>query len=75
MKCANHPDRDAIGYCEKNNRYLCEECLECQSPGMYCKFRPKCLVWELSRHGRKDEPGEKVPGKAAPVEEAREEET
>jgi len=73
MQCANHPDRNAIGYCEKNNRYLCEECAKCQSPGIYCKFRPKCIIWELSRHGFGAEVEEKAPEKAAPAKEAGEE--
>ncbi len=73
MQCANHPDRKAMGYCEKNNRYLCEECAKCQSPGMYCKYRPKCVIWELSRHESETKAEEKTPGEVAPAEEVKEE--
>ena len=35
----------------KHNYYLCEECLECRDPDIYCKFRPSCLIYFLSKKG------------------------
>ena len=48
-KCANHPDRETSFFCMKNQVYLCEDCLRCQSPGLYCKFRSACPIWFLDR--------------------------
>jgi len=55
MNCERHPDRKATGYCEKYNRYLCEDCMHCQDPSIYCKFRKQCVVWEIERHGTGEE--------------------
>ncbi len=48
-KCINHPDRETSYLCMKHNIYLCEECLECRDPGIYCKFRPSCPIWFLTK--------------------------
>jgi uncharacterized 2Fe-2S/4Fe-4S cluster protein (DUF4445 family) len=29
----------------KHQIYLCQECLECKDPEIYCKFRPSCTIW------------------------------
>ena len=34
----------------KYSRPLCDECAKCQDPGLYCKFRTGCLIWEFSKH-------------------------
>ena len=31
--------------CSKHGVYLCEECLECRDPDIYCKFRSACPIW------------------------------
>lgn len=67
MYCVNHKDREGKGYCSKYNRYLCEECMKCQDPGLYCKFRKACVVWERDRHGRSlDEPAKPKPSAPPP---------
>ncbi len=43
-KCKNHPERETVYYCAKHRYYLCEECLKCNDPHVYCKFRPACLI-------------------------------
>ncbi|MCP3953162.1 MAG: DUF4445 domain-containing protein [Desulfobacterales bacterium] len=48
-KCANHPDRETSYLCSKHNIYMCEECLECRDPELYCKFRSACPVWFMTR--------------------------
>ena len=48
-KCINHPDRETSYLCMKHNVYLCEECLECRDPEIYCKFRSSCPIWFLSK--------------------------
>jgi len=48
-KCVNHPDRETSFLCMKHNTYLCEECLKCRDPNIYCKFRSSCPIWFLSK--------------------------
>lgn len=43
--CINHPDRETSYLCSKHGIYLCEECLECRDPNIYCKFRSACPIW------------------------------
>ncbi len=65
-KCINHPDRETSYLCMKHNIYLCEECLECRDPDIYCKFRPSCPIYFISE---KDfDSGKNGPGKNGPVE-------
>ena len=47
--CVNHPDRETPYLCMKHNKYLCEECLACQDPDIYCKFRSSCAIWFLTK--------------------------
>jgi len=47
--CINHPDRETNYICLKQNIYLCEECLGCSDPELYCKFRPSCIIWFMTR--------------------------
>ena len=49
--CFRHPAEAGGYYCAKYNRYLCEDCLSCQSPGAYCRFRTMCTVWEEIERG------------------------
>jgi hypothetical protein len=37
MKCANHPDRTALGYCSACGKALCTACLVRTSTGNYCE--------------------------------------
>lgn len=50
-KCINHPDRETSYICMKHNIYLCEECLECKDPDIYCKFRPSCPIHFITKKG------------------------
>ena len=43
--CTNHPDRETNYMCSKHGIYLCEDCLECRDPDIYCKFRSACPIW------------------------------
>ena len=61
-KCINHPDRETNYICMKHNIYLCEECLECRDPDIYCKFRPSCPIYFITKKGfesPKDVPAQK----------------
>lgn len=50
--------------CLKHDVHLCEECLTCQDPSGYCKFRTACPIWFIQKHPQmwgsqeKDQPGE-----------------
>jgi uncharacterized 2Fe-2S/4Fe-4S cluster protein (DUF4445 family) len=48
-KCINHPDRETPYLCMKHQIYLCEECLECKDPKIYCKHRSACPIWFMSK--------------------------
>jgi len=52
-KCLNHPDRESSYICMKHNYYLCDECLECHDPDIYCKFRTSCPIHFISKKGFK----------------------
>jgi hypothetical protein len=53
--CVNHPDREARYVCQKHNVHLCEECLTCRDPELYCKFRPSCMIWFVHKERRLEE--------------------
>ena len=36
MKCVNHADRSALGYCSRCGKALCSECLVRLSTGNFC---------------------------------------
>jgi len=48
-KCAVHSDRETSYLCQKYNIYMCEECLRCRDPEIYCKFRSACPIWFMSK--------------------------
>lgn len=47
--CVNHPDRETNYVCLKKNVYLCDECLACSDPELYCKFRSSCIIWFMTQ--------------------------
>ncbi|MBL0715145.1 MAG: DUF4445 domain-containing protein [Desulfosarcina sp.] len=47
--CINHPERETSYVCMKHNIYLCEECLQCRDPDLYCKFRESCPIWFMTK--------------------------
>jgi len=49
--CINHPDRETSYMCMKHNVYLCDDCLRCRDPELYCKFRSSCSIWFLQKKG------------------------
>jgi hypothetical protein len=54
-KCINHPDRKTGYICMKHNIYFCDECLECRDPEIYCKFRPSCPIYFITKKGFESE--------------------
>jgi len=47
--CKNHPDRETSYICLKHGYFLCEECLVCGDPKLYCTHRPSCIIHFLSK--------------------------
>ena len=47
--CVNHPDIETRFACMKHEIYMCEDCLECRDPDIYCKFRTSCPIWFLTK--------------------------
>jgi len=52
-KCVNHPERETSYKCMKHNIYLCDECLECRDPDLYCKYRSSCPIWFLNKGSKR----------------------
>ncbi len=48
-RCLIHPDRETSYLCQKYNVFMCEECLHCRDPEIYCKFRSACPIWFMSK--------------------------
>ena len=53
-RCVEHPDRETAYMCMKHQIYLCDECLKCRDPKIYCKHRTGCVIWYLSRQNEKE---------------------
>lgn len=47
--CIHHPERETPYICMKHQIYLCQECLQCKDPELYCKFRPSCPIGFMSK--------------------------
>ncbi len=54
-ECLCHPEKETAYQCMKHNVYLCDECLKCQDPHIYCKFRSSCPIWFMDKKRFKDE--------------------
>ncbi|MBI5895932.1 MAG: hypothetical protein HZB24_08005 [Desulfobacterales bacterium] len=48
-QCTCHPEIDSRLLCMKHNLYLCEGCLTCRDPHIYCKHRPSCAIWFMTK--------------------------
>lgn len=43
-KCINHPDVETRFICQKHNYYVCEKCMTCKDPKLYCKYKTACPI-------------------------------
>lgn len=57
-RCLCHPERESRQICMKDSVYLCDECLKCRNPAIYCTFRTACPIWFMEKHGFADEDGD-----------------
>lgn len=49
MKCTCDPEKETRFQCLKYNIWLCDECLSCRDPGLYCKHRTSCPIWFIEK--------------------------
>jgi uncharacterized 2Fe-2S/4Fe-4S cluster protein (DUF4445 family) len=54
-KCVNHPNRETNLLCMKHNVFMCDECVHCRDPEIYCKFRSSCPIWFFAKRQKKKE--------------------
>lgn len=52
-KCVNHPDRETPYLCSKHGIVLCQECMHCIDPELYCKFRNSCPIWFIHKENER----------------------
>ncbi len=53
MSCCPDQAADQKRYkCEKHQIYMCDHCLKCRDPELYCKFRPSCMIHFLEKEQR-----------------------
>ncbi|MCF8107114.1 MAG: hypothetical protein K9K64_16680 [Desulfohalobiaceae bacterium] len=53
--CVKHPERETSYVCQKHEIALCEECLECRDPNIYCKYRSACPIWFIYKENKRAE--------------------
>ncbi len=44
MTCCQRPASGTTYRCEKHRIDMCEACLKCRDPELYCKFRSACII-------------------------------
>ena len=54
-KSINHPERGTRYECMKYNAFLCDECLKCRDPELYCKFRTSCPISFMEKENARNE--------------------
>ncbi len=52
-KCARHPERETRFQCLKHGTWMCEECLSCRDPELYCKNRSACPIWFIEKRRKR----------------------
>ena len=52
--CINHKDTQTSFQCMKHGVYLCQACLACPDPEIYCKFRASCAIHFMTEKGFDD---------------------
>jgi len=59
-KCTRHPEKDTRFQCLKHGVWLCDECLSCRDPELYCKHRSACPIWFIEKRRRRQEKEEQA---------------
>ncbi len=51
--CDRHPDRETPFRCLKHGVSMCEDCLACRDPELYCKHRSSCPIWFIEKRRKR----------------------
>lgn len=62
-KCARHPERETRFQCLKHGTWMCEECLGCRDPELYCKNRSACPIWYIEKRKKRHKYGPAADGR------------
>ncbi len=68
-RCFRHPDRETAFRCLKHGVAMCEECLACRDPKLYCKFRSACPIGFIDRRRKRQRQEEERAAARAPLRE------
>lgn len=52
-KCTCHPEKETRFQCLKHGVWLCDGCLRCRDPELYCKHRSACPIWFIEKRERR----------------------
>jgi uncharacterized 2Fe-2S/4Fe-4S cluster protein (DUF4445 family) len=52
-KCTCHPEKETRFQCLKHNAWLCDECLSCRDPELFCKHRSACPIWFIEKRRKR----------------------
>jgi hypothetical protein len=56
MTCSNgQHEEEARFQCQKHLTMMCEACLKCKDPELYCKFRPSCMIHFLEKEKKHEQ--------------------
>jgi hypothetical protein len=66
-KCARHPERETQFQCMKHGVWMCEECLACRDPEIYCKNRSACPIWYMEKRRMRRQKAEQTAAAAENV--------
>jgi uncharacterized 2Fe-2S/4Fe-4S cluster protein (DUF4445 family) len=64
-RCICHPEIESPLLCMKHNIYLCDECLTCRDPDIFCKHRSSCPIWFMTQRKLAWDAEEAADGRAA----------
>ncbi len=52
-ECSRHPERETRFQCLKHGVWMCDECLSCRDPEIYCKNRSACPIWFIEKRRKR----------------------
>jgi hypothetical protein len=52
--CEQFKDGQQHYRCEKHEIEMCDACLRCKDPELYCKFRPSCMIHFMEKERKKE---------------------
>ncbi len=50
-QCDRHPEKDGIYFCQKDNEYMCDTCVQCYNQTIYCPYRTACVINLMIKEG------------------------